>query len=231
MSIRTVVAGLVVVGVSVGCGQSPEQVLEGTRELSVAVCDPSGGPFSLDIDNPYLPYPEGAVWVLEGGGDKVQITVLPETEVVAGVTTRVLEEREWEGGELVEVSRNFVVQAPDGTVCYYGEDVDDYEDGEISGHGGAWRAGQGNASPGIVMPAKPEKGVTYKQEVAPGSAEDAGVIVGMGESVKVPAGAFTDTLSVLDVNPMKGEVDPKYYARGVGMIVDESLKLTEYTLP
>ena len=25
------------------------------------------------------------------------------------------------------------------------------------------------------------------------------------------------------------EVDPKYYARGVGMIVDEALKLTEYT--
>ena len=60
MSIRTVVAGLVFLGVSVGCGQSPEQVLEGTRELSVAVCDPSGGPFSLDIDNPRTR--NGGVW-------------------------------------------------------------------------------------------------------------------------------------------------------------------------
>jgi hypothetical protein len=188
------------------------QVLEGKRELSVQVCDPSGGPFALEITNPFLPYPVGGVWVFEGGGERLQITVLPDTEVVAGVTTRVVEEREWEGDDLVEVSRNFVVQAPDGSVCYYGEDVDDYENGQISGHGGA-------------------VGVTYKQEVSPGSAEDAGAIVDMGETVKVPAGTFTDTLSILDVNPMKGEVDPKYYARGVGMIVDESLKLTQYTLP
>jgi hypothetical protein len=227
MSIR--IGTLSLISLCLACGPSAKQVLDATRELSVEVCDPSGGPFTLDITNPFLPYPEGGVWVLEGGGDRVQITVLPDTEVVAGVTTRVVEEREWEGGELVEVSRNFVVQAPDGSVCYYGEDVDDYAGGEISGHGGAWRAGEGNAAPGILMPARPEVGISYKQEVSPGSAEDAGAIVGMGETVKVPAGTFTDTLSVLDVNPMKGEVDPKYYARGVGMIVDESLKLTEYT--
>jgi hypothetical protein len=198
MHIRIATIGLVFLCVS--CGPSAMQVLEGKRELSVQVCDPSGGPFALEITNPFLPYPVGGVWVFEGGGERLQITVLPDTEVVAGVTTRVVEEREWEGDDLVEVSRNFVVQAPDGSVCYYGEDVDDYENGQISGHGGAWRAGQGNASPGIVMPG-------------------------------VPAGTFTDTLSILDVNPMKGEVDPKYYARGVGMIVDESLKLTQYTLP
>jgi hypothetical protein len=36
-----------------------------------------------------------------------------------------------ENGLLVEVSRDFFAQAPGGTVCYFGEDVDDYEDGEI----------------------------------------------------------------------------------------------------
>lgn len=219
-------------GLALACGGSPsaKKVLEGTRELSVETCDPSKGPFSLDITNPFLPFPVGGRWVLEGGGDRVVISVLPDTEVVAGITTRVVEEREWEDGELVEVSRNFVVQAPDGSVCYYGEDVDDYEDGEISGHGGAWRAGQGGAKPGILMPAKPEVGISHKQEVAEGAA-DAAVVVAMGETVKVPAGTFTDTLSVLDVNPLDNEVDPKNYARGVGMIVDESLELVEYTLP
>ncbi|MEN8184749.1 MAG: hypothetical protein ABFS46_19685 [Myxococcota bacterium] len=207
------------------------KVLEGTRELSVEVCDPSGGPFSLDITNPFLPYPEGGRWVLEGGGDRVQITVLSDTEVVAGVTTRVVEEREWEGGELVEVSRNFVVQAPDGSVCYYGEEVDDYDDGKISGHGGAWRAGEGNAKPGILMAGRPEVGISHKLEVSPGSAEDAAAVVAIGDSVTVPAGTFTDTLSVLDVNPLHNEVDPKHYARGIGMIVDEKLELIEYTLP
>ena len=50
--------------------------------------------------------------------------MLDDTEVVAGIETRVVEEKEWEDGEVIEVSRNFFVQAPDGTVCYYGEDVD-----------------------------------------------------------------------------------------------------------
>jgi hypothetical protein len=193
----------------------------------VAVCDPSAGPFSLDITNPYLPYPEGRSWVLASDDERVKITVLSDTEVVAGVTTRVVEEREWEDDELVEISRNFVVQAPDGSVCYYGEDVDDYEDGEISGHAGVWRAGVDGAKPGILMPGKPEVGISYQQEVSEGKAEDAGVIVGMGATVETPAGTFTDTLSAMDVNPLSNEVDPKHYARGVGMIVDEDMKLVE----
>ena len=35
-------------------------------------------------------------------------TVLNETEMVDGIETRVIEEREFDDGELIEVSRNFV---------------------------------------------------------------------------------------------------------------------------
>lgn len=69
---------------------------------------------------------------------RVQIAVLPDTEVIAGVETRVVEEREWLDGNLVEISRNCVAQASDGTVCYFGEDVDDYRNGIVSGHAGGW---------------------------------------------------------------------------------------------
>ena len=62
----------------------------------------------------------------EGAAVHLVITPLDQTEDVAGVATRVMEERESQDGVLIEVSWNFLAQTPDGTVCYFGEDVDLY---------------------------------------------------------------------------------------------------------
>lgn len=227
-----IAAALVIVVAACGANRA-EEALAGSRELNIDVCSLDGGPFSIDITNPYLPFPPGQQTVLEGPDGsrraRVQITVLNETEVVAGIETLVFEEREWIDDALVEVSRNFVVQAPDGSVCYFGEDVDDYRNGEIVGHGGAWRAGENGHLPGILMPADPQVGTSHKQEVAAGIAEDAAVIVAVGEPFTVPAGSFDDTLETRDVDPIGGGVDPKRYARGVGLIVDEQLQLVSMT--
>ncbi len=193
-----------------------------TGALDSAVCDPANGPFSLNIDNPYLPFPVGLVHVLEDATSKVQVSVLNQTEVVAGVTTRVVEEREWEHGQLSEISRNFLVQAPDGTVCYYGEDVDEYQGGQIVGHSGAWRAGGGQNKPGIIMPAKPAIGQTYYQEVAPGVAEDRAEHVAIETAYPTPVGTFQDVLLVAETPP-----STKRYAPGVGMIFDDGMVLMQ----
>ncbi len=214
-------------------GNRAEEALEGTRELDIGVCSPDAGEFTIDITNPYLPFRLGQQAVLEGpdgsGTGRVQITVLDETETIAGITTRVVEEREWIDDALVEVSRNFVAQSSDGSVCYFGEDVDDYRNGEIVGHGGAWRAGEGGHLPGILMPANPEVGTSHRQEVASGVAEDAAVIIAVGEPFTVPAGTFDDTIETRDVDPIGGGVDPKRYARGVGLILDERLVLISHS--
>lgn len=200
--------------------------------LDIAVCDPAGGAFTIDIDNAFMPLPVGHHLVLEGSDEgtplRVEITVLDETEDVAGVTTRVVEEAEWEDGELVEVSRNYFAQAADGTLCYFGEAVDDYENGEVVSHGGAWRADEPGHSAGIMMPGDPQVGQVFYQEYAPGSAEDMSEIVSLGEEVVVPAGTFTDTLRARDCNPLAGEADIKHYVRGIGLAVDEDVKLTEH---
>lgn len=57
-------------------------------------------------------------------------------------------EQEWADGVLIEVSHNFYAQAVDGTVCYFGEDVDIFEGGTVS-HDGAWRADAAGNRPGI----------------------------------------------------------------------------------
>jgi hypothetical protein len=202
-------------------------------ELDISVCAPDAGPFTLDIDNEYFPLTVGKVLVLEGDDDgttiRLEITVLDETEEVAGVTTRVMEEAEYENNVLVEISRNFFVQAPDGTVCYYGEDVDDYEGGVVVGHGGEWRAGEGGNLPGIFMPGEPREGVQFYQEFAPGIAEDRAAITKMGEEITVPAGTFNETLRAFDWNPLEGGAgDVKYYIKGIGLSIDEVAKLVSY---
>jgi hypothetical protein len=199
-------------------------------DLDISICDPSAGPFSADINHPYLPYAVGHTLVLKGVEDEVDVrlrlTVLNETEVVAGVTTRVVEERAWEDGELHELARNFFAQTADGTVCYYGEDVNFYEEGEVVSHEGAWRAGEGENRPGIMMPGSPAVGMAYAQEVAPGVSEDQAEIVSMGERVTVRGGTFENTLLTRETSPLDpGVAAFKVYAPGVGLIVDDVLEL------
>ena len=81
--------------------------------------------------------------VLEDGDERLTITVLNETKMVDGVETRIVEERETKGGQPVEVSRNyFAISKRTNSVFYFGEDVDDYKDGKVAGHGGSWLAGK-----------------------------------------------------------------------------------------
>jgi len=191
--------------------------------LDISVCDPTNGPFSLTIDNEFFSLPVGMVQVLEDSSSKVQISVLDQTETVAGVVTRVVEEREWENGVLTEVSRNFFVQAPDGSVCYYGEEVDDYKNGKVVGHGGAWRAGVGQNKPGIIMPAQPAVGQIYQQEIAPGVAMDQAEHVAMNQAFTTPAGTFNNVLLVKETPP-----STKRYQQGIGLIFDDGMVLTKY---
>jgi hypothetical protein len=219
---------LAVVLGTAACSSSTEPSFNETLDLSV--CHQSQSGVSATVDNPWFPLPVGQRWIFEGEEDgvptKLEMTVLSQTETVAGVVTRVLEERHTENSVLVEVSRNFFVQTSDGTVCYFGEDVDDYQNGIIVDHDGAWRAGVGGAVPGIFMPAQPAVGMAFRQEVAPGVAEDRVIIVAMGESTTVPLGTFNTTLRFLESTPLEpGAESTKVYASGLGMIVDDVVRL------
>jgi hypothetical protein len=215
-------------------------------QLDLTLCSPTpNNTFSLNINNPYFPLPVGHQWVYTGKeqGESIglQITVLDQTERFRfgnrTITTRVVEEVEWldangdgvidPAEELIEVSLNYFAQTQAGTVCYFGEDVDIYEDGEIVSHEGAWRADDPGNAPGIFMPAAPERGMTFQQEVAPGVAEDTATILKFG-TVSVPAGEFTNAMTVRDFNPLDGSRDTKAYSPGVGLIVDGPLSLLSY---
>jgi hypothetical protein len=193
--------------------------------------------FTSTEKNSYFILEPGYQIILEGkeGGEKLQLvmTVLNETKIVDGVETRVIEERETEGGKLVEVSRNyFAICRPANNAIYFGEDVDMYEDGKAVSHEGAWLAGQNGAKAGMIMPGKDEVGLKYYQEIAPGVAEDRAEIVSVNDTLATPAGTFSNVLKTEETNPLEpGEKEFKFYAPGIGLIQDEALKLVKHTPP
>jgi hypothetical protein len=193
--------------------------------------------FASTGENSYFILEPGYQVILEGeeDGEELQLTmtVLDETKLVDGVQTRVVEEKESEGGNLVEVSRNyFAICKPTNDAFYFGEDVDIYEDGEIVSHEGAWLSGQNGARAGMIMPGKVEVGMKYYQEIAPGVAEDRAEIVSVNEGLDTPAGKFQNVLKTEETNPLEpNEEEYKFYASGIGLIQEEGLKLVNYTQP
>ena len=190
--------------------------------------------FSSTGRNPFFILEPNYQLVLSGGdtGEEAQvtITVLNETREVNGTETRVIEERETTGGELVEISRNFFAICEEtNTVFYFGEEVDDYKNGNIVGHEGAWLAGEDANQPGIIMPGTILLGAKYYQEIAPNIALDRAEIVDMGKLIQTPSGVFKDTLIIRETTPLEPDAtELKYYAAGIGLIQEEDLKLERY---
>ncbi len=165
----------------------------------------------------------------EEGAEQLFIMILDETEVVDGVKTRVLEEREFVNGKLKEISRNFyVICREHNDVFYFGEDVDTFTKGKVTGHGGAWRSGVDGARAGLMIAGTIKVGAKYYQEVAPGVAMDRGEDVSNTVTFETPAGTFENCLKVDESSALKGGMSLKVYAPGVGMIVDDELKLVSY---
>jgi hypothetical protein len=190
--------------------------------------------FSSTGRNPFFILEPNYQLVLAGGdaseAAEVMITVLNETRQVNGTETRVVEERESIGGELVEISRNFFAICEEtNSVFYFGEEVDDYESGNIISHEGAWLAGEDANTPGVIMPGTILLGARYYQEIAPNVALDRAEIIDMGEVIQTPSGDFTDTLINRETTPLEPDVaELKYYAVGIGLIQEEDLMLEHY---
>ncbi|MHC4741200.1 MAG: hypothetical protein ACYS8Z_04785 [Planctomycetota bacterium] len=185
--------------------------------------------FTTKGRNRFFSLQPGRKIVLESNSEKVIITVLNETKKIGGVVTRIVEEREFEEGELVEVSRNFfAICKATSDVFYFGEEVDDYKDGKIVGHGGAWRADNKNSKAGIIMPGTALLGARHYQEIAP-NAMDRAEIIADSVTMKTPAGTFENCIRVKETSPLEpGTICYKTYAPGIGLIQDEDLLLTEY---
>jgi len=186
--------------------------------------------FSSVGRNRFFSLEPGYQLILESSSEKVVITVLEQTKKIGNVKTRVIEEREEKNGKLAEVSRNFFAICKEhGDVFYFGEEVDDYKDGKIVAHSGAWRADEANSKAGIIMPGTILLGARHYQEIAP-NAMDRAEIIRDDVTMKTPAGTFRNCIRVEETSGLDpDEKCYKTYAPGVGLIQDEDLLLTRYT--
>ncbi len=180
--------------------------------------------------NDYFVLEPGHQLVFEHGHTRMQITVLDETKVVNGVTTRVVEEREWEKGQLQELSRNYYAicdQTKD--VLHFGEDVEVLKDGKLVKDAGTWLAGSNGNRPGLVVAGSPKLNMKYYQEIAPGVTLNRGEVVSLSETCKTAAGTFTNCMKVKGTSGMDAKkLEYKYYAPTIGLVQDENLRLVKY---
>jgi hypothetical protein len=211
----------------------------GQKEAAPAI---NPADFQATVDNPFFPLASLGPKVFEGDepapdtGEviktRLESTVLPETDVVAGVEVTVLQEKDYENGELVESTLDYFAQHRDGSVYYFGERVDELERGKVVSHEGQWLADEGQNQPGVFMPAKPAQGQTFEQEKAPGVAEDRSRVVDVNQTVRTAAGSFTGCIRTEDFSPLENVTEFKYYCPGVGLVREEPpeghLDLTSY---
>ncbi|KAF0243439.1 MAG: hypothetical protein FD180_3329 [Planctomycetota bacterium] len=203
-----------------------------TQDFGEAVED-----FVTTGKNPYFILEPGYVLEYEGTEGKTKlklaITVLDETKKVDGIKTRIVEEKEWEGDELIEVSRNyFAISKRTNAVYYFGEDVDMYKGGKVVSHDGSWLAGKDGAKFGMIMPGTALLGARYMQEVAPEVAMDRAEVVSLDRKVTTPAGKFKEVLKIQESTPLEpGHIEYKYYVKGIGLIKDGPVKLVKHGKP
>ncbi len=227
-------------GTETGASSSPTPVVDpGDGGNYQPDLDPAN--FVDVVDNPYLPFKPGMMWVYEGESEgeaeRTEIVVTTERRDIHGISATVVRDTVSAAGRVAEDTYDWYAQDKDGNVWYLGEDTTAYEEDGTTSKEGSWEYGVDGALPGIVMLANPTVGDSYRQEYYKGHAEDVAEVVQVGETKKIGIGAYTDVVVTEDWNPLDPEIiENKYFAPGVGLIFAEhtagpaeSEELVEFT--
>jgi hypothetical protein len=186
--------------------------------------------FTIRIDNPFFPLPPGTTFIYKGRKElskqRDEFTVTERTVVIDGVTCRVVHDKVFVRGILRENTFDYFAQDRDGNVWYFGEDTEELDKrGKVISTAGTWRAGMNGAQPGVIMEARPKINDHYFQEMAAPLAQDEAIVLELHETVAVPFGKFTNCLLTKEFTQLEpGNVEHKFYARGVGFILGVVVK-------
>jgi len=186
--------------------------------------------FTVTIDNPFFPLPPGITFIYKGRKElskqRDEFAVTDRTIVIDGVTCRVVHDRVFVNGVLEENTFDYFAQDRDGNVWYFGEDTEEFDKrGRVVSTAGTWRAGVDGAQPGVIMEAHPNVNDHYFQELAAPLAQDEAIVLSLHEIVAVPFGKFTNCLQTKEFTQLEpGNIEHKFYARGVGFILGVVVK-------
>ena len=126
------------------------------------------------------------------------------------------------GRALIEEAFDYYAQGDDGGVWYFGEDVDNYTDGELADHDGAWLAGQDSALPALLMPGAPEVGqVFYSEDIPSADTVERDEILSLSEPADTPEGPVTNGL-LLGATQPDGTEEEKVFVPELGEVLARS---------
>ena len=182
------------------------------------------------VTNPYLPYATVKQDVLTGteGGKTARVvrTRLPGTRsfTVNGkaVQTIIMADSVFQGGQLVEVALDYYGQSDAGDVYYFGEDVNNYRNGQVANHEGSWLYGVHTDKLGIMFPATPSIGQRFRSEDVARITREDDEVVSVSESVTVPAGTYRNCVKVQETLS-DGDVEFKVYCPGMGIVQESTV--------
>jgi hypothetical protein len=191
---------------------------------------PEGTKFTARVDNEWFPLAPGTVLVYRGVKDgkpsRDVVEVTADTKKIDGVPVRIVSDRLYVEGRLAERTTDWYTQDERGNVWYFGEDTAELDKhGRVTSTEGTWQAGRDGAEPGIFMPAHPKVGDGGRQEYYKGHAEDRFEILSVNAAARVPAVASKRALLTKETTPLEpGVVDHKYYVRGVGTVLEQTVE-------
>ena len=230
-ALPTLIGVAIVLVLLAGCGGSSGDSGGSAQGKAQEGYSPSIDPadFSTKIDNKFFPLKPGTTFVYRGKtadateGDTVKVT--SDTRNIMSVECVVVNDRVTEDGELTEQTYDWYAQDKKGNVWYFGEDSKEYENGKVKSTGGSWEAGKDGAEPGIIMPASPKVGESYRQEYYKGEAEDMAKALKLDGSATVPQGSFDHVLVTREWTPLEPNIaEHKYYAPGVGNVLEVAVE-------
>jgi hypothetical protein len=205
-----------------GYGNCP--IPTGTEPVDMNLYD-----FRSSVTNPLWPMAPDTHWRFretdtEGGHQRNDVTVLDRTKVVDGITTTVVHDVTVEGKRLVENTFDWYAQDKCGNVWYFGENTRAFSRGGVVDREGSWEAGVDGALPGVIVPAEPAVGMSYRQEYLAGQAEDNARILSVDEKASTPAGFFRHTVLTAESTPLEPRVSEyKFLAPGFGPVLAVSV--------
>ncbi len=184
--------------------------------------------FSATVDNPWLPLRPGTTYVYRGSKDgkaaREVLRVTGRITRIAGAPCVVVEDRLYLEGMLHERTIDWYSQDRAGNVWYFGEETAELDrNGKVTSTEGSFRAGRDGAKQGLFMFAHPKVGQSALQESYKGHAEDHFSIIGLfGTVIAPPAKNAVLTREWTPLEP--GVIDHKLYVRGIGVVLEESVK-------
>jgi hypothetical protein len=233
---------LVSIGLATGCGGGGSPTASSPTSESSLQTAPDSARIDLDmptfsdpttITNPLFPISELTQVVQVGTEGDVtlrhEITLLPEIKTIEWegqqIDTVVSQFAGYGDGRVMEVARDFFAQADDGSVWYFGEDVENYVDGVLDNTDGTWLAGK-DGPPGMIMPANPQVGDVYRPENIPGFVFEEVTVKSVTETVDGPQGPVAGAMLVEELL-MDGVLEDKIFAPGYGEFMAQVLSENE----